>query len=182
MSDAYQTLAAGLAAGPLIIQTKQGGLLDGTTPDDVRQIAAAVASAERAVLHVHGGLVSAARALEKATRLNPVYRASEIVPVFPVWESGLLEVLRHHGGEIFAETIFQLLLKFILKHAGGKILEMPGARGTVPYVPLSDREAELALEQARNAENNVDAAEPLSNVQPTPGQQDLTPQLVLDLR
>jgi hypothetical protein len=120
-------------------------------------------------------LVSAAHALEKAARLDPVYRAQGIVPVFPIWESGLLEVLRSHGTEIFSETIFQVILKLVLKHAGGKISEMPGARGIVPAVPLSDREVQTALEVARNAATNPDEPEPLSNVRAVPGQSDLTP-------
>jgi hypothetical protein len=121
---------------PLIIRTKERGVLDQTTPEAVRAIAVSIAKADRSVLHVHGGLVSSANAITAAIRLDAVYRPT-VLPVFPVWESGLLEVARNHDKDIFSEKLFKALLKLLLKWAGGKILEVPGARA--PGDPLPPR-------------------------------------------
>jgi hypothetical protein len=136
---------------PLVINTREDGVLDHTTLEEVRDIAHQVVRAERAVLHVHGGLVSRQAGLEAAQRLSPFYATARILSVFPVWESGLGEVLRNHGSAVFNETLFRAVLTLVLKHAGGKLRQLPGARQG-GYVPLNDRDVRDALDRARAAE------------------------------
>jgi hypothetical protein len=78
--------AARLSA--LVIHTRGDGHLGDTSPAEVTQIAAQVASAPRAVIHIHRGLVNKTSGLAGAQRLDSYYRAASVLPVFPVWESG----------------------------------------------------------------------------------------------
>lgn len=83
--------AARLSA--LVIRTRGDGHLGDTSPAEVTQIAAQVASAPRAVIHIHGGLVNKTSGLAGAQRLDSYYRAASVLPVFPVWESGFFEAV-----------------------------------------------------------------------------------------
>src|SRR5690349_23339896 len=81
LSDGGPMMAPGEAApskqpsdDPLLILTREHGVLDQTTPEDVRAIAKAVVRADHSVIHVHGGLVSSTHAIEAGTRLGAVYR------------------------------------------------------------------------------------------------------------
>jgi len=148
----------------LVIQTGADGVLDHTTLEDIQRIAKEVAAAGRAALHVHGGLVNAQHGLATAARLDPVYRGVGIAPVFPVWETGALETVRNHADAIFHEHLFEVLLKFVLKHAGGKLEQSPAGRAADTYVPLTDRRVDGALQQAQAARADPTLPEPL--VQP----------------
>jgi hypothetical protein len=152
---------------PLLIRTKEHGILDQTTAEVVRGIARSLVIADQSVIHVHGGLVSAANAIKAAIRLDAVYRPT-LLPVFPVWESGLLEIARNHEKDIFSEKLFKALLKLLLKWAGGKVLEVPGARapGDPLPPPLYDHEVRQALENAEAAGINSTVPEPLIDVKP----------------
>jgi hypothetical protein len=124
-------------------------------------------------LHVHGGLVSASAGLAKAGRLDPLYRSGNVLPVFPIWESGLLEVIHNHADRIFNEHIFQVLLKFLLKHAGGMIGQPPGARGS--YATLRDLDIRQAIAEAQLAKTDPNRPEPFSNRAPVTPPQELAP-------
>jgi hypothetical protein len=158
---------------PLLIRTKEHGILDQTTTDAVRDIAAAMANpkTEHSVIHVHGGLVSLEQAISAATRLNAVYRPT-LLPIFPVWESGLLDVARNHDQDIFSEKLFKALLKLLLKWVGGKIAQLPGARapGDPLPPPLNDFEVRQALEDAELASMDDSTPEPLTTVKAPPRQ------------
>jgi hypothetical protein len=103
----------------LVIHTKGDGFLRDTSRAEVAQIAAQLVAAPRAVIHIHGGLVNKLSGLSAAHRLDSYYRAAGVLPVFPVWESGLFETIGNNSKEIFEEKLFQALLKRLLKHAGG---------------------------------------------------------------
>lgn len=85
----------------------------------------------RLAVHFHGGLVSEGDAMKMAERLLPEYRqASVAYPVFFVWESSLLDVLRNNVLDILRENFFQQLLRRALGFVGGKVLEGIGDRRT----------------------------------------------------
>jgi hypothetical protein len=160
---------------PLVLETGRDGVLEGTTPEKVRALAAAIVATPRSVIHVHGGLVSKKQALATAARLDPLYRAEGVLPVFPVWKSGLLEVIRAHAREIFGEEIFRVLFKHLLAHAGGKLMQQRGGGGE-PYTPLNDAAVERALEQADRAARDPSAPEPLLGLQPETPPDPVTPE------
>lgn len=150
----------------LIVHTKGDGVLGDTSSSGIADIAATVAAADRAVIHLHGGLVTKASATQGAVRLDSFYRAGSVLPIFFVWESGLWETIRNNPKEIFDEKLFQTLLKRLLKHAGGKILQTAGGRAAGGYEPLDDQEAAVALAQARRSEAEQGAPEPLRDIEP----------------
>src|SRR6266446_3848084 len=135
----------------LVTHTKGDGYLGDTSPAEVKEIAAQIAAATRAVIHIHGGLVNKSSGVAGAQRLDGYYREAGTLPVFFVWESGPWETIRNNWKEIFDEKLFQVLLKRLLKHAGGKLLQSAGGRAGNTYEPLTDREAELAVTEARAA-------------------------------
>lgn len=150
----------------LIIHTKGDGVLGDTSSSTVADIAAQVVDAERATLHLHGGLVTKASASTAAERLDPFYRAGNVLPVFFVWEAGLWETVRNNPKEIFNEKLFQALLKRLLKHAGGKILQTAGGRAASGYEPLDDQETALALAEARKSLAEQESDEPMREIHP----------------
>lgn len=115
--------------GDHIVLTEAHGELRGQTLDGVRQIADAAAASRRVVLHFHGGLVSEERGRAIAADLLPVYRDAGAYPVFFVWRSGLLEILRGHLKEIADEDAFKALTKLVIKFVVGKVLGSTGAKG-----------------------------------------------------
>jgi len=112
------------------IHTSRDGILEGTTEDDVRALVADLKNATKVVIHLHGGLVPQAAALQKAERLAPVYQAAGARPVFMVWESGFLETISNNLHEIDKEKIFSLIVKRVLKFAVGKLTATEGSKGT----------------------------------------------------
>src|SRR6478609_8879702 len=117
------------------INTGRDGMLDGTTEQDIDAMFDALKAQSKVVLHFHGGLVSRAAGMAGAERLKTEsYDGSGAHPVFFVWESGLLEVVRHNLREIFGEDIFKILLKWLLKYASAK-LEAGGAKSPLLAVP-----------------------------------------------
>src|ERR1041384_2160127 len=111
----------------MVIHTRGDGHLGDTSAAEGRQIAARIADKPRSVIHIHGGLVNKSSGLAGAQRLDAYYRAAGTLPLFFVWESGPWETVRNNWKEIFDEKLFQALLKRLLKHARGKLLQ--SARG-----------------------------------------------------
>ena len=159
----------------LIIHTKGDGVLGDTSPSTVADIASQIAAAERATIHLHGGLVKKGSATVHAGRLDPFYRAGGVLSVFFVWEAGLLETIRNNPKEIFDEKLFQALLKRLLKHAGGKILQTAGGRSVGSYEPLDDQETALAMAQARESQATREMVdEQLRDIEPSDTLTELT--------
>src|SRR5262245_49000944 len=98
-----------------IIHTRGDGVLGDTSPQQVAAIAQQIAAAPHSVIHFHGGLVKKQSAMDMAERLAPYYSVHGLMPLFFVWESGLVETIRNNASEIFDEKIFQVLLKRVLK-------------------------------------------------------------------
>ena len=109
---------------------------------------AAMADHGRGILHFHGGLVSEESGLGIARDLLPIYREAGAYPIFFVWRSDVVSVIRGNLAEIAKEEIFQRLLKKVLSYAAGKVRdEVGGGRGPAgglnPESPLTvDRELE----------------------------------------
>jgi hypothetical protein len=160
----------------LVVHTKGDGVLGDTSATEVAHIARDIASAERAVVHVHGGLVTKAKGMDTAIRLDGFYRSGNVLPAFFVWESGPWETVRNNAKEIFDEKLFQILLKRLLKHAGGKLLQSAGGRDTGVYEPLTDQDAAKAVAIARKAELTENTREPLLEIKPAQAPSELTPQ------
>ena len=83
-----------------IVHVENGKMAADTPEAFVRQMAKQAAASPSIVFHFHGGLVSEASGRETAGRLFPVYEDAGAFPVFYVWESGLLEILRNNIAEI----------------------------------------------------------------------------------
>ena len=159
---------------PLILHTEGDGVLV-TPAAEVAVIAEKIVAANHAVIHIHGGLVSENSAMQMAARLHPYYgKDDQLLPVFPVWESGWLEAAWNNLHEIPQEALFAFVLKTVLKHAGGKILQAPGGRASGTYQPLTDLEARAAIELAGDSAGGTGEI-PLLRVRPGAGLTDLTP-------
>ncbi len=157
---------------PLIIHTVGDGRLGDTLPQQVAEIAQLVAASRHSVIHLHGGLVTKESATKSAKQLSPFYERHELLSLFFVWESGLVETLRNNPREIFEEKIFRALLKRILKWAGGKLVDPTGGRtpGSVAD-PLDDGTVEIAIAEAQaaaGADRVIEAKEPLSELPEAP--------------
>jgi hypothetical protein len=112
------------------IHTGKDGILEDMTEADVRAVVADLKNSQKVVIHLHGGLVSKSRALEKAERLAPAYQAAGARPVFMVWESGFLETVPNNLHEINKEKIFTFIVKRVLKHAVGKLTNTDGSKAS----------------------------------------------------
>ncbi|OEJ21619.1 hypothetical protein AS594_39520 [Streptomyces agglomeratus] len=111
-----------------IITTGRNGQLDKLKSATVDDIVDAARSGRDIVVHLHGGLVDEAAGLRTAHRLTQDYLDAGASPVFVVWQSGLLEVLRHNLDEIFREDVFKRMLKLVLQFSVGKLWQEPGMR------------------------------------------------------
>ena len=97
-------------------------MLRDMTVEMVNEIVVSAAASDRVVLHFHGGLVSEKRGRAVAADLLPVYRDAGAYPVFFVWRSGLLEVLRGKLRKTPARTPSRHFEKLVLKFVIGNVL------------------------------------------------------------
>lgn len=81
------------------------------------------------VLHFHGGLVSQSAGRAIAHKLAPIYAEAGALPLFFVWESGLLETIKNNGHEIFNEPLFKQSMKKVAKWAIQKLPAELGFKG-----------------------------------------------------
>lgn len=133
------------------INTGKDGVLDHTSPDDVDRLFEELKTKDKIALHFHGGLVSEQSGMAAAERLlRDCYDPAGVHSVFFVWESGLLEVLKHNMSEIFGEDMFKILLKWVLKFAVGKIVGADGSKG--PGVHTVD-DMEVYAELSKKEQN-----------------------------
>ena len=109
------------------------GVLDHSTPADVRLIVASITEANHAVLHLHGGLVSESGAKATAEALAPVYlEKGSVHPAFIIYRTGFLEIIKGHLLEIARESFYQSVLGKVLKWARGKLSAGTGAKASGP--------------------------------------------------
>jgi hypothetical protein len=130
-------------AGHVVITGADGELL--TPPEDLDRAVRALATHERVVLHFHGGLVSEEAGLRTAAELAPVYTDAGAYPLFFIWHSDAVSVLRGNLMEISKEEIFQRLLKKVLGFAAAKLGADPtGAKG-LGLSPVQPHELDVEL-------------------------------------
>lgn len=146
------------------IHTGKDGILEDTTEDEVRALVADLKEAPKLVVHLHGGLISQAAALEKAERLAPAYQAAGARPVFMVWESGLLETIANNLHEINKEKIFSFIVKRVLKHAVGKLANINGSKAS-GQLPLP-KDIEVSKEFNKRLTEKPDGEVPYGNFKP----------------
>ena len=109
--------------------TGADGVLDRSTPADVRRIVTSITGADHAVLHLHGGLVSEPNAKGTAEALAPVYLENgKAHPAFIIYRTGFLEILKGHLWQIARESFYQSVLGKVLKWARGKLGAGVGAK------------------------------------------------------
>ncbi|MGF1467270.1 MAG: hypothetical protein ACFCGT_14180 [Sandaracinaceae bacterium] len=131
-----------------VIHTGGDGVLGGdgrTSPAEVAALAARCAAADHVVLHLHGGLVDDEDGRQVAGSLLPFYADAGTHPVFPVWETGLLETLRNNLHELAHDRLFEALVKRL---AGWLVARGSAAeRATVVDVEREMRRRERSLEE-----------------------------------
>jgi hypothetical protein len=137
-----------------VIHSKRNGELATTTVRDIDAIVDELRNHQRVVVHFHGGLVDDAVGMKVAERLQPTYEAAGAYPVFFVWSSGLTEVLSGNLPEIFGESVFQTIRKWVTKFVLGKVSPGPGLAppsdddvwfGLVPPEPDGEAFSDFAL-------------------------------------
>lgn len=97
-------------------------------------------------LFFHGGLVSEKSGLGAARNIAPHIVNADSTPVCFVWETGLVETLTSNISKLGETSLFQSILKFLLKKVTQKIgLDLPSGRGDGQG--LSDAEIEQELEK-----------------------------------
>lgn len=93
-------------------------------------------SGRRLVVHFHGGLVSHAKGMETAARLQRTYEKPGGYPIFFVWQSGLGETIVNNLADIADEKIFKRIVARALQFAVGKVKEeLAGTRGITVDLP-----------------------------------------------
>lgn len=178
-----------------VIHLENGRLASDTPPERVAEIArraAAHSGHGGIVLHFHGGLVPRSDGMQIAERLLPIYHdplRGDGYPIFFVWESGLLEILRNNLPEIASEKLFGILWKRLARIVVRKAAQRPHDRVAfvLPDADTAELEAELdraaaSGEWGRLAATGVPAIEtPLSEVEALALESELHSDLELEL-
>ena len=151
-----------------VVETAKNGAL-ATPRRDVDAIIDALQDEGRIVLHFHGGLVNAAAGRRISDNLQGTYEDAGAYPVFFVWHSGLLEVIRGNLKKIVEEDVFKLIEKWVAKFVVGKVLQEPGTRGLAPSAP-SDNDV------LRKLAVRTEGTEPYQELQIPEGLAELTQQ------
>lgn len=140
-----------------IIHISNGKLANDTPFDHVETIVEAAVAKKNIVIHMHGGLVDEAAGRAIAEKLTSLYVDAGAYPIFPVWEAGLLEVLKNNMRELAGEAFFRVVLKRVLRIVGRKISQDDNTRAanSLPDIDFGAEESQLdaALDQvARGVE------------------------------
>ncbi|MBE0576874.1 MAG: hypothetical protein IH613_13375 [Desulfuromonadales bacterium] len=140
-----------------IIHLKNGRLAEDTPFNHVQQLVSNAINhvgSGGIVVHFHGGLVSEAKGREIANRLTPVYQDAHAYPIFPVWESGLIETIINNFSQIAGESFFQTILLRARRIVGRKFAQDEGGRSVGVLPPVDFTLEEKALIDALGAEDD----------------------------
>ena len=123
-----------------IVHMENGRLTPDTPYTVVQQIVNDAVDHGKIVLHFHGGLVSKKDGEKIADFLTPEYQQAGAYPIFPVWESSLLETITNNMGKLASELFFRILLKRIRSIVKRKLLQTEGGRSSssLPDIDFSD--------------------------------------------
>lgn len=115
-----------------------------TTPQDVDAMLERIARQEppRVAIHFHGGVVSEAKGLAVAARLNPVYHQAGAYPITVVWETGLVETITNNLKTVNNTELFNKIVNYAIQQAAKWLGASVGARG--PGQPMSIAEIDAA--------------------------------------
>ncbi len=69
----------------------------------------------KVVLHFHGGLVPEEAAIQEHERLGRMYQQAGYLPVFCVWRTGVLEILRGNYLKIASSVFFQTIFDWTMR-------------------------------------------------------------------
>jgi pimeloyl-ACP methyl ester carboxylesterase len=75
-------------------------------------------SADKVVLHFHGGLVSEEAGELTAHRVVPLYKHAGAHPVVFIWETGFLETIVHNLDDIQNTALFKKILAYVVQQLG----------------------------------------------------------------
>ncbi len=112
-----------------IIRTGKDGELESPTAAEVDEMVREAVATGRIVVYFHGGLVPEAAGTATAKRLGTEFTDLGAYPIFFVWRSGWLEIIRNNLVEIAKEDLFERLLRRVLSWAVGKARAPEGGRG-----------------------------------------------------
>ena len=117
------------------------------------------------LVHFHGGLNNRQVGLKAAKFLGENCYNSRSYPVFFIWESGLIEILKNNLPEIVSEVSFQRLLELVSRFAIAKAEKGAGNRGgRLELPPESQVKARLAQSKARvEGEESAEGEAPVEN-------------------
>lgn len=152
------------------IHTGTDGVLETTTEEDIRKLVAKVVDAEKVVIYLHGGLISASKGLEKAKRLAPEFVGDGAHPVFFIWETGLFETIWNNWREIANEAFFRRLVARVMKWVVGKLTDIGGGKSIDGTLRLPDD-----LDMAEEFEKIASGATPYADLEVVPNLVDVTP-------
>ncbi|MFE5672123.1 hypothetical protein ACFQ58_11020 [Agromyces sp. NPDC056523] len=143
-----------------IIRTGKDGELENLTAADIDEMVRAAVEKGRIVVYFHGGLVPEAAGTTTAKRLGAEFTDVGAYPVFFVWRSGWLEIIRNNLFEIAKEDLFERLLRRVVSWAVGKARAPEGGRGTA--LP-TEGEVRDQLAQRRRIEAPETGEEPFAD-------------------
>lgn len=124
------------------------------------------------VIHFHGGLVSKEAGIAGALDLHERYSGLASC-LFPIWETGFLEVLQRGWMDIARDTLFQVIRDRALSAVFAKANELAGTRGATldyqpgAFLPTDLEESALGAGDVTLPIQNLDLAqlEPLTPLQ-----------------
>lgn len=140
-----------------IIRTGKDGVLESPSPSALDDMVRAAVRTGRIVIYFHGGLVPEAAGSATAERLETEFTRIGAYPLFFVWRSGWLEIVRNNLFEIAKEDLFERLLRRVVSWAVGKARVPEGGRGAA--LP-TEHEVREELAQRRRLEAPEEGAEP----------------------
>lgn len=151
-----------------IISTGADGRLDGLTAEQVREAVDEALKRDRLVLHFHGGLVDKAAGERVAEMLTPVYESAEADPIFFVWQSGAVEIIKHNLLEIAREDLFERVLRRVLSWSVGKVRDASGGRTGLGTPLPSEQEVKDELNSRKRKTDPELGEEPFRAEEPQP--------------
>lgn len=146
------------------------GELTGSSLGDLRATMEAIrgsAAAPTIAIHFHGGLVDQQSARQASDRLTLEYAASGAIPIFVIWQTGLLETLKNNWKDVFSKEFFEGILERVLQFLVGKAEQPPGPRSGAVQLPHPD---EVRREIAKRDEG----IEPYEHLDPDNLDEDLS--------
>lgn len=152
-----------------IISTGADGRLDGITAAEVAASVQKALEGDCLVLHFHGGLVNKQAGEGVAKSLEPVYRDAGASPLFFVWQSGALEIVKHNLAEIVREELFDRLLRRVMSWTVGRLRDVEGGRAGEEVIQPRADELDRELAARKRDTDPSQGKEPFADVVPQRG-------------